>query len=404
PRIGVDLFPKVDFPIVNITTTLKGANPGIMDVDITDKIEEAVNTINGVKTISSTSTEGISTVSVEFVLERDIDLAVQDVREKISIIKGKLPKDIDEPIIQKVDPDANPVMWLGLTGQRSVRELSTYADEVLKEQLQRINGVGAIRLVGTRLRQVRIWLDAAKLNAYQITAHDVMNALQKENVELPGGRIESDSKEFSINVKGEIRKVSDFNDIIIAYYKGSPVKIKQVGRAEDGMEEKRTIARFNGMPAIGIGIQKQSGTNTVEVVDRIKKELLIIAKTLPPGMNIGINFDQSTFIRRSINEVQHHLIYGGILAIIAVFIFLRDLRITLISALAIPTSIIATFTLMNVFGFTFNNMTMLGLSLSIGILIDDAIIVIENIHRNIEAGMEPMKAASFATAEIGTAV
>ena len=404
PRIGVDLFPKVDFPIINITTTLKGANPGIMDVDITDKIEEAVNTINGVKTISSTSTEGISTVSVEFVLERDIDLAVQDVREKISIIKGKLPKDIDEPIIQKVDPDANPVMWLGLTGQRSVRELSTYADEVLKEQLQRINGVGAIRLVGTRLRQVRIWLDAAKLNAYQITAHDVMNALQKENVELPGGRIESDSKEFSINVKGEIRKVSEFNGLIIAYHKGAPVKIRQVGRAEDGMEEKRTIARFNGMPAIGIGIQKQSGTNTVEVVDRIKKELLIIAKTLPPGMNVGINFDQSTFIRRSINEVQHHLIYGGILAIVAVFVFLRDLRITLISALAIPTSIIATFTLMNAFGFTFNNMTMLGLSLSIGILIDDAIIVIENIHRNIEAGMEPMKAASFATAEIGTAV
>ena len=213
PRIGVDLFPKVDFPIINITTTLKGANPGIMDVDITDKIEEAVNTINGVKTISSTSTEGISTVSVEFVLERDIDLAVQDVREKISIIKGKLPKDIDEPIIQKVDPDANPVMWLGLTGQRSVRELSTYADEVLKEQLQRINGVGAIRLVGTRLRQVRIWLDTAKLNAYQITAHDVMNALQKENVELPGGRIESDSKEFSINVKGEIRKVSEFTTL-----------------------------------------------------------------------------------------------------------------------------------------------------------------------------------------------
>ncbi|MEK6690149.1 MAG: efflux RND transporter permease subunit [Nitrospirota bacterium] len=404
PRIGVDLFPKVDFPIVNINTTLRGASPEIIDIDVTDKIEEAVNTINGVKTIASTSTEGISTVSVEFVLERDIDLAVQDVREKISVIKGKLPKDIDEPIIQKVDPDANPVMWLGLTGQRSVRELSTYADEVLKEQLQRINGVGAVRLVGTRLRQVRIWLDAAKLNAYQITANDVMNTLQKENVELPGGRIESDSKEYSINVKGEIRRVSDFNDLIIVYHKGAPVKIRHVGRAEDGMEEKRTIARFNGMPAIGIGIQKQSGTNTVEVVDRIKKELSNIAKTLPPGMNIGINFDQSTFIRRSIKEVQHHLIYGGILAVFAVFIFLKNIRTTLISALAIPTSIISTFTLMNAFGFTFNNMTMLGLSLSIGILIDDAIIVIENIHRNIEAGMKPMEAASFATAEIGTAV
>ncbi|MBI5188413.1 MAG: efflux RND transporter permease subunit [Nitrospirae bacterium] len=404
PRIGVDLFPKIEFPMVNITTNLKGASPEIMDIDVTDKIEGAVNTINGVKSIISTSTEGVSVVTVEFVLERDIDLAVQDVREKISAIRGRLPRDIDEPVIQKIDPDATPVMWIAFFGEKSVRELSTYADEVLKEQLQRITGVGGIWLGGLRLRQVRIWLDSDKLSAYQITAHDVMRALQRENVELPGGRIEGETKEYIIKVKGEFLRAQDFNDLTITYYKGSPVRLRNIGRAEDSMEERRTIARFNGVPGVGLGIQKQSGTNTVEVINRIKKELESIKKTLPPGAKLEISFDQSDFIKRSIREVQYHLIYGGILAIFVVFLFLKNTRTTLISALAIPTSIISTFTIMNAFGFTFNNMTMLALSLSIGILIDDAIIVIENIHRHIEKGMKPREAASFATGEIGLAV
>ena len=404
PRIGVDLFPKVDFPIVNVTTTLKGASPEIMDIDVTDKIEEAINTINGVKTITSTSTEGVSVVTVEFVLERDIDLAVQDVREKIAATRSKFPKDIDEPVIEKVDPDATPVMWLALTGEKSVRDLSTYADEVLKEQLQKINGVGAIRLGGLRLRQVRVWLDADRLSAYQMTAHDVLQSLQRENVELPSGRIESATKEYSVKIKGEFLKVQDFNDLIVGYFNGAAVRLREIGRAEDGMEEKRSIARFNGVPAVGFGIQKQSGTNTVEVIDRIKKELVNIRETLPPGVRLEISFDQSDFIKLSINEVQRHLIYGGFFATIAVLLFLKNLRVTLISALAIPTSIISTFAIMNAFDFTFNNMTMLGLSLCIGILIDDAIIVIENIYRHMEEGMKPGEAASFATSEIGLAV
>src|SRR3989338_9091699 len=387
PRIGVDLFPKVDFPVVNITTFLRGANSEIIDIDVTDKIEEAVNTINGVKTITSTSTEGVSRVIVEFILEKDIDLAVQDVKEKISIIRGKLPKDIDEPIIEKVDQDAVPIIWLALTGKKSIRDLSTYADEVLKEQLQRIEGVGAIRTGGIRLRQVREWLDGDKLSAYGITAYDVVRALQRENIELPGGRIEGNTKEYSIKIKGEFRRVEEFNELIIGYYSGATVRLKDIGRVEDGMEERRSITRFNRISSIGLGIQKQSGTNTVEVIDRIKRELVNIRKALPPDMDIKISFDQSTFIKRSINEVQHHLIYGGIFATLSVLLFLRSLRITLISALAIPVSVISTFTIMNAFGFTFNNMSMLALSLSIGILIDDAIIVIENIHRHIEEGM-----------------
>jgi HAE1 family hydrophobic/amphiphilic exporter-1 len=404
PSIGVDLFPKIDFPIVTITTVLKGASPDVMDVDVTDRIEGAVNTINGVKSITSTSYESMSRTTIEFVLERDIDQAVQDVREKVSGIRNKLPADIDEPKIAKVDPDASPILFLNLSGNRSVRDLSTYADEVIKEQLQRINGVGDVIFYGMRLRQVRIWLAAAKMQAYQVSPGDVVLALKRENIELPGGRIETATKEYTVRIKGEFAKIPDFNDLIISYYKGAPVRVSDIGRAEDGIEEKRSLSRFNRVPAVGMAIQKQSGTNTVEVANRVKKEVEKINKTLPPGMKINTATDQSVFIVRSIDEVQFHLIIGSIFAILAVFIFLKNVRTTLISAVALPVSIISTFALINAFGFTFNNMTMLALSLSVGLLIDDAIIVIENIYRHVEDGMEPREAATFATSEIGLAV
>ncbi|MRR16849.1 MAG: efflux RND transporter permease subunit [Deltaproteobacteria bacterium] len=404
PSIGVDLFPKIDFPIVTITTTLKGASPDVMDVDVTDRIEGAVNTINGVKSITSTSYESMSRTTIEFVLERNIDQAVQDVREKVSGIRNKLPDDIEEPKIAKVDPDAQPILFLNLSGNRSVRDLSTYADEVLKEQLQRINGVGDVIFYGLRLRQVRIWLDTAKMQAYQVSPGDVVVALKRENIELPGGRIETQTKEYTVRIKGEFAKIPDFNDLIISYYKGAPVRIRDIGRAEDGMEEKRTLARFNRIPAVGMAIQKQSGTNTVEVANRVKEEVARINKTLPPGMKVNTAVDQSLFIVRSIDEVQFHLIIGSIFAILAVFIFLKNIRTTLISAVALPVSVISTFALINAFGFTFNNMTMLALSLSVGLLIDDAIIVIENIYRHVEEGMEPREAATFGTSEIGLAV
>jgi HAE1 family hydrophobic/amphiphilic exporter-1 len=404
PGIGVDLYPKVDFPIVNITTTLRGASPEIMDIDVTDKIEEAVGTINGVKRIYSTSTAGVSNVIVEFALERDIDIAVQEVIEQISVIRGQLPKDIDEPVIRKVDPDAAPIMWLSLSGEKSARELSAYADEVLDEQLQRIEGVGSVMTGGLRSRQIRVWLDADKLRAYGLSAHDVSRALQRENLELPGGRIESKTKEYIVKIQGEITDVQGFNNLIVSYQGGAPIRLRDIGSVEDGMEEKRSIIRFNGLPAVGLGIQKQSGTNTVEVINRIEKELVNIRNNLPPGMNLDISFDQSVFIERSINEVQYQLIYGGFLAAFVVFIFLRNIRSTVIVALSIPISLISTLILINTFNFTFNNMTMLGLAIAIGTLIDNAIVVIENINRHIENGMPPREAASFATSEIGLAV
>jgi len=404
PEIGVDLFPRVEFPLVNVTTGLAGASPEIMDVDVTDKIEEAISTINGVKTIYSLSIDGLSSVIVEFELERDIDLAVQDVREQISAVRSQLPEDVIEPVIQKVNIDATPVLWLTLTGNKSQRELSTYVDEILKEKLQKIEGVGALTLAGMQKRQIRVWLDRDKLAAYEISPNDVATVLKRENFELPGGRIESVTKEYSIKVKGSLQDVSAFEDLIIAYRAGAPVRIRDIGRAEDGMQEKRSYARFNGIAAVGIGIQKQTGTNTVQIVDRVKREVENIKKSLPPGMNIQIAFDQSVFIKNSMAQVREHLILGSILAVIAVFIFLRNLRTTLISAIALPVSIISTFAVMRMFDFTFNNLTMLALTLSVGILIDDAIIVVENIYRHIEEGMSPKEAASFATAEIGPAV
>jgi HAE1 family hydrophobic/amphiphilic exporter-1 len=404
PSIGVDLFPKIDFPIVTIRTTLMGASPDVMDVDVTERIEGAVNTINGVKRITSVSTESVSRTTIEFVLERDIDQAVQDVREKVSLIRSRLPADIDEPRIAKVDPDASPIMTMNLSGDRSVRDLSTYADEVLKEQLQRINGVGDVIFYGIRLRQVRIWLDAARMHAYQVSPSDIIVALKRENIELPGGRIETQTKEYTIRIKGEFARIPDFNDLILSYYKGAPVRIRDIGRAEDTIEDMRSVVRFNGVPAVGMAIQKQSGSNTVEVANRVKQEVQRINKTLPPGMQLNIAMDQSVFITRSIKEVQFHLIVGGFFAILAVFIFLRNVRTTLISAVALPVSVISTFALLNFFDFTFNNMTMLALTLSVGLLIDDAIIVIENIYRHVEDGMPPREASVFATSEIGLAV
>lgn len=404
PRIGVDLFPKVDFPFVSIITTLAGACPEVMDVDVTDVIEEAVGTIGGVREIFSESKMNTSAVFVEFDLGKDIDVAIQETLERISAIRGDLPRDIDEPVVMRVDPAAVAIMWLTLKGEVCKMELSTYADRMLREQLQRIRGVGAVQMGGLRLREVRIWLDNDKLRAYQITSHDVKKALQRGNIELPGGRIEGKTKEFTIRIKGEFLKVQDFNDLIIGFYEGSPVRLSNVGWVEDGMEEERSIARFNGLPAVGLGIQKQSGANTIEVIERVKKELVEIKEGLPPEMGIAISFDQSVFIERSITEIKYQLIYGGLFALLGVLFLLRSSRVAMICAISLPIAIISTFTMMNLFGFTFNNMSMLALALSIGLLIDDAIVVNENIRRHINEGMPPAQAASFAVREIGFAV
>jgi len=402
PKLALDLFPKIDFPVVNITTKLVGASPEIMEVDVTDVVEEAVNTINGVKSITSRSMEEYSIVTVEFFLERNLEQAAQDVRDKVAAVRNRLPKDTEPPVIEKISPEDQPIVWIAVWGDRSVKDLTHYADKVLKRDIEKIPGVGSVTISGGRTRQIRFWLDRKKLEAVSLTADDVKQALGLEHREVPGGRIENHRIEYIVKTKGEYETPSSFNDMVITYRHGRLIRLRDIGRAEDGLEDERSITRFNGKTSVGLSVKRQSGENTVAVAERVKAA---VAATRPPqGMKLDITFDQSKFIRRSIEDVQISLWLGAGLAVLIIFVFLRSVRSTLISAVALPTSVIATFAFIQVFGFTLNIMTMLGLSLSIGILIDDSIVVLENIYRRMEEGEPPMQASQDGASEIGLAV
>ena len=402
PRLALDLFPKIDFPVVNITTKLVGASPEVMEVDVTDVIEEAVNTINGVKSITSRSMEEFSIVTVEFYLERNVDLAAQDVRDKVAAVRNRLPKDSDPPVIEKISPEDQPIVWIAVSGDRSIKDLTHYADKVLKRDIEKIPGVGSVTISGGRTRQVRLWLDQGRMDALALTADDMKAALGREHKEVPGGRVENPRTEYLIKTKGEYETPEAFNDMVISYRHGKLIKLRDIGYAEDGLDEERSITRFNGKLAVGLSVKRQSGENTVAVAERVKAAVATIKP--PEGMRLDITFDQSKFIRRSIEDVQVSLWLGAVLAVLIIFVFLRSVRSTLISAVALPVSVIATFAFIQAFGFTLNMMTMLGLSLSIGILIDDSIVVLENIYRRMEEGEEPMKASQEGASEIGLAV
>ncbi len=402
PRLALDLFPKVDFPVVNITTKLVGASPEIMEADVTNTIEEAVNTINGVKSITSRSMEEYSIVTVEFQLERNIEQAAQDVRDKVAAVRNQLPKDSEPPVIEKISPEDQPIVWIAVWGDRSIRDLTHYADKILKRDIEKIPGVGSVTMSGGRTRQVRIWIDQKKMDAASLTADDIKQALGREHREVPGGRIENVRTEYIVKTKGEFETPEAFNDLVIAYRHGRLIKLKDIGYAEDGLEDERSITRFDGKTAVGLSVKRQSGENTVAVAERVKAAVAAIKP--PQGMHLDITFDQSKFIRRSIEDVQVSLWLGAVLAVLIIFVFLRSVRSTLISAVALPTSVIATFAFIQAFGFTLNIMTMLGLSLSIGILIDDSIVVLENIYRRMEEGEPPMQASLEGSSEIGLAV
>jgi hydrophobic/amphiphilic exporter-1 (mainly G- bacteria), HAE1 family len=402
PRLALDLFPKVDFPIVNISTKLVGASPEIMEADVTNTIEEAVNTINGVKSITSRSMEEYSIVTVEFHLERNIEQAAQDVRDKVAAIRNQLPKDSEPPVIEKISPEDQPIVWIAVWGDRSIKDLTHYADKILKRDIEKIPGVGSVTMSGGRTRQVRIWIDRKKMDAASLTADDIKQALGREHREVPGGRVENVRTEYIVKTKGEFETPEAFNDLVIAYRHGRLIKLKNIGYAEDGLEDERSITRFDGKTAVGLSVKRQSGENTVAVAERVKAAVAAIKP--PQGMHLDITFDQSKFIRRSIEDVQISLWLGAVLAVLIIFVFLRSMRSTLISAVALPTSVIATFAFIQAFGFTLNMMTMLGLSLSIGILIDDSIVVLENIYRRMEEGEPPMQASLEGSSEIGLAV
>ena len=402
--LGIDLFPKVDFPIVTVTAVLPGADPETMETDVTERLEEALNTIGGVKTLRSTSSEGVSIIVIEFDLERVVDAAAQDVRDKVSSTRRLLPTDVQEPVIEKLDPDAAPIIAVALAGARPIREITDYAKNVVKDRLERVSGVGSVEIVGGREREIRVWLSADRLAAYGLAVDDVTRSLQMENLEIPGGRIEMPATELVVRTRGRIQRPSDFADIIVAQRASGPIYVRDLGTVEDGMMDERSVSRLNGDRAVSLLIRRQSGTNAVAVAAAVKAALGEIERGLPEGFTMTIASDSSAYIEHSVSEVRFHLMFGGLLAVLVIFFFLRNIRSTLISAVAIPTSIIGTFLFVRALGFSLNMMTLLALSLSVGMLIDDAIVVLENVFRHMEEGMPRLEAAEFGTSEIGLAV
>ncbi len=402
-RLGVDQYPKVDFPVVTVTTVLEGASPEVIEENITDVIEEEVATIEGVRRLTSISSHGASVVTVEFNMDRDIDLAAQDVRDRVNRILRELPDDAEVPVVDKLDIQSQPIMWIAVSGRRPIQDVTGYADDVLKPRLETVKGVGSIILGGKRERAIRVWLDRDRLEAYGLTSGDVVAALRRENVEIPGGFIESRNVEFSVKTEGKFREVRSFEDLIVAYDKGSPVRIRDIGRVEDGLEDRRSLARYNGEPAVGLGVIKKSGANTVELARLIKEELARVQKDLPAGIKTEVAFDASVFIEDSIEEMEFALAFGGLLAAVVVFFFLRNPTATIITGTTIPLAIIGSFVFIYFMGFTMNTMTMLALTLAIGVVIDDAIVIVDNIHRHREKARDSIEAARNGTNEIAFA-
>ncbi len=403
--LGVDLFPKIDLPTITVTVVNPGASPQEIETEITDKVEGAVNTISGIDELRSTSVEGVSQVFISFVLEKNADVAAQEVRNKVELIQNDLPETAETPIVQKLDTDATPVLRIALSAPRSLREVTDIADKQIKRQIEPISGVGNVQIVGGRQREIQVWLDTDKMRAFNVSAAEVANAVRLQNMELPGGRVEEGKRELTVRTMGRIPDPAEFNNIVVANRGVYAVKLSDVGYVEDGAEEQRTEARLNGQPAVTLVVSKQSGQNTVAVADAVKERLEELKKTLPADVKTQIVGDQTVFIKASLDSIQLHLIEGSILAAIVVFVFLWSVRSTFIAAIAIPTSIIATFGLMAAMGFTMNQITMLALTLMVGIVIDDAVVVLENIFRYVEEkGAPPFQAAIEGTREIGLAV
>ncbi len=403
--LGVDLFPKIDLPTITVTVVNPGSSPREVETELTDKIESAVNTISGIDELRSTSVEGVSQVFITFILEKNADVAAQEVRDKVNLILGDLPETAEAPIIQKLDTDAAPVLRIAVSAQKSLREVTDIADKQIKKRIESINGVGNVEIVGGATREIQVRIDPDKMRAFGIGVPDVVAAVKAQNLEVPGGRVDEGARELTVRTMGRITNPADFNNIAIGTRGAYSVKLSDIGYVEDGSEEQRTSARLNGQPAVTLVVSKQSGQNTVQVADSVKARLEELSKTLPKGVTTQIVGDQSIFIKAAVESIETHLIEGGFLAAIVVFVFLWNIRTTMIAAIAIPTSIIATFGLMAAMGYTLNQITMLSLTLMVGIVIDDAIVVLENIYRFVEEkGMPPFQAAIEGTKEIGLAV
>ena len=404
-RLPVRELPDIDPPIVSVTTVYPGANASVVETEVTERLEEACNNIEGIKTLTSQSREQVSTITIEFDLSRDIDLAAQDVRDRVSRVRGLLPDEIDEPVIAKQDADANPVLWIGINSDRyTPLELTTLAERQIKNRLQTVRGVSSVRIGGEKRYAVRLWLDSERMAAHRVTVLDVQQALRQQNVELPSGRVENFEREMTIETLGELKTAEEFNQLVLRSDGVKIVRLRDIGEARDGVEDERTIARNNGRPCIFVGIVKQSKANTVEVVRGIKAEVEELRKSLPQGLELVFNYDESIYVEKAIDEVWVTLGIAFLLVVIIIYLFLRDVRSTIIPSIAIPVSIVGTFLILHAFGYSINILTMLALVLAIGVVVDDAIVVLENIHRHIEEGLSPMEASFKAMDEISFAI
>src|SRR5215208_1861460 len=403
--LGVDRFPKIDLPTVTVSTSLQGAAPEEMETEVTDVIEGVVNTVPGIDEMRSTSSQGRSQVTITFNLEKDPDIATQEVRDKVSTVINRLPETADAPVVTKADPDSQPVINYAISAPRSAIELTDFVQNQIQERLESVDGVGEVVVYGGRQRQVKVYVNPERLRAFNLSTTDVVGALRAQNLELPGGNLQEGAKVVSLRTMSRVQNVEGFNQIVITNRNKYPVKISDVGRAEDTGADPTSAASLNGTPSVSLAVRKQSGANTIAVIDEVKRRMAEIQPLLPADIKIAITRDQSEFIETSLHAIEEHLIVGGLLAAVIVFLFLWNFRSTVIAALAIPTSIISAFALIAALGYSLNQMTMLALTLMVGIVIDDAIVVLENIFRFVEEkGMHPFQAAIQGTKEIGLAV
>jgi multidrug efflux pump len=398
-------LPSIDPPIVSVTTVFPGAAPEVVETSVTDVLEDQVNGIEGVKVVTSLSREQVSQITVEFELGRDLEAAANDVRDRVARARNQLPEEIDEPVVAKRDSDAQAVMWLALSGEQYDQvQLTTIAEKLLIDRLAKLAGVANVIIGGERRYSMRVWVENRRLASQYATIADIAAALQRENVDIPSGRLESRDAEFTVRSLGELRSVSDFENMIIANVNGQAVKLGDIARIEVGPQDVRKQVRVDGRPAIGLGIVKQSKANTLDVADAVRAEALLLEPLLPPGVKLEIAFDSSTFIRASIHDVSLTIFEASLLVVLVIYVFLRSFRATLIPAVAIPISILGAFGVLYVFDFTVNTLTLMGVTLAIGLVVDDAIVVLENVTRWAEEGASPLEAARRGMAEIAFAV
>ena len=404
-KIGVDRFPMIEFPVLSITTTLEGANPEVIDSSITNLIETAVNTVTGIESIKSQSSPGVSVVTITFELSKDIEVAFNEIQSKVSQLNRRLPEEIVPPVVRKVETNASPIMWLGLTGDRTIQQLNLYANNILKKKIETIDGVGEVTLGGRRDRTVRVNLDLEKMVALNITADDLKSAFKKEHIQLPGGYLVRNQSEKMFKLDLEFHKVQELQNLVVGFRDKTNIKLKDISDIEDGLTDYRQIARYNYNPSIGLGIIKVANSNTVEIIDKVKKKIdEEIRPNLPPGLNLDISTDDSIFIKEMIKSLIDHILEGTLLAALVVFIFLQSIRSTLIISVAIPISLFGSIAVMYFLGYTFNSMTLLALILLIGVVVDDAIVVLENIFRHQDIEKNNTEAAIKGSREVVFAV